>query len=74
MAKVTRRKPTNMSRAPNLVTQRSRQRIGRRNSKFHCRDGALKGHILCLMTAGTLPFTLNGMKGFYDSEMRWVSL
>lgn len=74
MAKVTRRKPTNMSRAPNLVTQRARQRIGRRKSPKKCIGGALDGHTLYLMSAGTLAFTLNGMRGFYNKEMKWVSL
>jgi hypothetical protein len=74
MAKVTRRKPSNMSRAPNLVTQRARQRIGRRKTAERCNGGALDGHTLYLMSAGTLPFTLNGMRGYYDSFMKWVEL
>lgn len=74
MSKVTRRKPTNLSRAPNLITQRARQRMSRKKAKHLCIGGALDGHMLCLMTSGTLPFTLNGMRGFYNNEMKWVSL
>ncbi len=74
MAKVTRRRYTNMSRSPSLVTQRARQRIGRRKAAERCKGGALDGHTLYLMSAGTLPFTLNGMKGYYNSFMDWVAL
>lgn len=45
-----------------------------KKSAFKCNGGAIDGHILYMSSAGTMVFTLNGVKGYYDLQMKWVQL
>jgi hypothetical protein len=45
-----------------------------KKTKFVCEGGVLHGHKLFLTTNGTMPFSIRGVKGYYDNAMRWVAL
>lgn len=50
-----------------------KKRLRKTKTANHCMvGGPLHGRILRLATAGTLPFTLNGQTGHYDSNNVWV--
>jgi len=68
------RKPSNMSAKPDFASRRKSAVKRKFLSRFKCSDGALAGHTLYLSCAGTMPFTLNGVKGFYNNVMEWVQL
>ena len=68
------RKPSNMSARPNFCSRRKSAIKKVFKIKFKCDDGALCGHTLYLSTAGTMAFTLNGVKGYYNGSMKWVDL
>jgi len=76
MPYVCTRKPSNMSRRPDLASRllaTSKRRI-KAKIRFICEGGALDGHKLYLSTPGTMPFTINGITGYYNSLMKWVEL
>ena len=39
--------------------------------KHRCVGGPLGKGILMLSSPGTLVFTINGQKGYYDKDMKW---
>ncbi len=45
-----------------------------KKTKFVCEGGVLDGHKLFLTTNGTMPFSIRGVKGYYDNAMQWVAL
>ncbi len=45
-----------------------------KKTKFLCEGGVLDGHKLFLTTNGTMPFSIRGVKGYYDNAMQWVEL
>jgi hypothetical protein len=42
--------------------------------KLLCSDGLLDGHALYLTTPGTMPFSIRGVKGYYNNCMKWVPM
>lgn len=58
----------------NILKKRFSLRKPALKKKLECKGGALSGHTLYLSTAGTMPFSLNGRRGFYNSDMNWVEL
>tara|TARA_R110000850_G_scaffold223818_1_gene349389 strand:- start:72 stop:284 length:213 start_codon:yes stop_codon:yes gene_type:complete len=44
-----------------------------KKTKFTCSGGALDGYKLYLTTPGTMAFSINGVKGYYNSNMDWVA-
>lgn len=71
---VCSRKHTNMSSTPSLVTQRKKVVKRQAKTKMKCKGGLLNGESLYLSTAGTMPFSIGGIKGFYNHLMNWVEL
>jgi hypothetical protein len=45
-----------------------------KKTKFLCDGGVLDGHKLFLTTNGTMPFSIKGVKGYYNNAMKWVAL
>lgn len=68
------RKPTNKSNKPNFMSQRKAAVKSKAKTKMKCKGGALDGETLFLSTAGTMAFSLNGVKGYYNHLMEWVGL
>ena len=45
-----------------------------KKKKLLCSDGLLDGHALYLTTPGTMPFSIRGVKGYYNNDMEWIAL
>lgn len=65
-------KPSNMSKGSNLISQRKAVTKRKSKKKLSCKGGPLDGEFLYLSVGGTLPFSMNGFKGFYNRDMKWV--
>ena len=72
--KVTKVKPSYKGKRPNLISQRKQSVRSVKKSKYYCTDGPLDNSYLYMTTPGTFAFTLFGMKGFYNLEMKWCEL
>ena len=71
---VCNRKPTNLRKEPNLISQRKRQVKTNRKNPFKCVGGLLGGETLYLSSPGTMAFSIGGCVGFCDHKMEWVQL
>ena len=68
------RKPSCMTAGTNYAkTCKRRTKIINKRLR-ECVSGPLDGVKLCLSSGGTLPFSINGLKGFYDAQMEWCNL
>lgn len=72
--RVTKRKYTNTSKGYDICSSRKSRSKRVLKSAYKCFGGVLDEHKLFLSTTGTLPFSIGGVRGYYDSSMRWVEL
>tara|TARA_R110000782_G_scaffold147137_1_gene239916 strand:- start:254 stop:493 length:240 start_codon:yes stop_codon:yes gene_type:complete len=68
------RKPGCMSPGVNFAKTCKRRTKLIKKRLHKCSDGPLDGVSLCLSSLGTLPFSIRGVKGFYDASMNWCKL
>ena len=68
------RSPRNMASRPNLISRMKASSKRAHKSANKCLGGILDGHTLYLSTAGTMPFSIGGIKGYYNNEMKWCEL